>query len=261
MRARLIVFALALLIAGNHVAAQQPARQPATSQRPGAAATKAPGGAGGGAGLTQQQKVSYSFGLDIGRTLKMQEVEVDTQALVRGLQDGLTGAAPLLTDEQIQQVMQEFQQEMQSKMADRAKVLGAKNLQEGQQFLAQNKQKAGVIELPSGLQYKVLKQGTGQKPKATDYVQAHYRGTLLDGTEFDSSYQRGEPAKFALNSVIEGWKEALQLMPVGSKWQLYVPAELAYGSQSPSPLIGPNALLIFEVELLDIPQGEELPVR
>lgn len=212
--------------------------------------------------MSQKQKVSYSFGLDIGRTLKMQEVELDTQALMRGLQDGVTGANPLLSDEQIQQVMQEFQREMEAKFTERSKTVGEQNQREGQQFLAQNKQKEGIVALPSGLQYKVLKQGNGAKPKRSDYVKAHYRGTLLDGTEFDSSYKRGEPATFAVDGVIEGWQEALQLMPVGSKWQLYVPSELAYGQQSPSPLIGPNALLVFEVELLGIQQpGEELPGR
>jgi FKBP-type peptidyl-prolyl cis-trans isomerase len=201
---------------------------------------------------TQQQKVSYSLGLDIGRTLRMQQIEADPDIIVRGIQDGLSGAQPLLTDEQIQQVMQRLQQEVVARETEKAKALGAKNQQEGERFLAENKKRQGVVTLPSGLQYRVLKMGSGKRPKATDMVTTHYRGTLLDGSEFDSSYKRGEPASFQLNQVIPAWTEALQLMPVGSKWELYVPAQLAYGERGAGTDIGPNATLIFEVELLGI---------
>lgn len=254
----LYVAAAAVALFATTASAQQPGRQPAAGQSPGAPAGKAPAG---GALKDQKQKVSYCFGLDIGRTLKMQAVDIDPQVLVKGLQDGLSGAAALLTDEQIQQVMQQFQQEMEARSAEKSKTMSVANKQQETQFLAANKAKQGIVALPSGLQYKVLKKGTGPTPKKSDLVQAHYRGTLLDGTVFDSSYDRGEAATFPVDGVIDGWKEALQLMPVGSKWQLFVPSELAYGERSPSPRIGPNAMLIFEVELLGIQPAEELPTQ
>ncbi len=262
-----LVLALGAIV--SLVQAQPAARQAAPGKAAPATKVAAPRAAvpqaqpaEGGALKDPKQKLSYAFGLDIGRTLKMQDVDVDFQVLARGLKDGLTDAAPLLNDEQLQQVMQEFQQQMIARENERVKTLGSKNSAAADQFVADNKTKQGVVTLPSGLQYKVIKQGTGQKPKRSDYVKAHYRGTLLDGTEFDSSYKRGEPSSFAVDGVIEGWKEALQLMPVGSKWQLFVPANLAYGPRSPSPLIEPNSLLVFEVELLGIEQpGEELPVK
>lgn len=207
---------------------------------------------------TQKDKVSYSIGLDIGRNLKDQSIEIDPKLLSQGIQDAISGKH-LLTDEEIQKVMSTFREEMQAKAAAQAKVVGDKNLKEGDTFLAENKKKKGVVTLPSGLQYKILTAGTGKKPKATDTVTTNYKGTLIDGTEFDSSYKRGEPASFPVQGVIPGWTEALQLMPVGSKWQLVVPPSLAYGPRGAGQAIGPNATLIFEVELLSIQETGKKP--
>lgn len=205
-------------------------------------------------------QISYSLGLDIGRTLRMQQIDIDPKVIMRGIDDGLSGAKPLLSDEQIQQVMQSLQQELVAREAEKAKNVGARNVAEGEKFLAENKKRQGVVTLPSGLQYKIIKTGKGQRPKSTDVVTTHYRGTLLDGTEFDSSYKRGEPTTFQLNQVIPGWTEALQLMPVGSKWELYVPAALGYGERGAGSEIGPNQTLVFEVELLSIGNpGTSLP--
>ena len=161
-------------------------------------------------------------------------------------------AKTLLSDKEAQEVMMTFQKEQMAKLNENARKLGEKNKKEGETFLAENKKKPGVVTLPSGLQYKILKEGTGRNPKATDTVVTHYRGTLLDGKEFDSSYKRGEPATFPLNGVIRGWTEALQLMKPGAKWQLFIPPQLAYGERGAGQDIGPNATLIFEVELIAI---------
>lgn len=194
----------------------------------------------------QKAKISYAIGLSIGNNFKQESIEVDHTVLMRGIQDAMSGAKALLTDEECNQVMMQFQQENANRRAD-------KNMKDGQSFLAENKTKEGVFTLPSGLQYKVIKAGTGKTPTATDTVTTHYRGTLIDGTEFDSSYKRGKPASFPVNRVIAGWTEALQLMQVGAKWQLFIPSELAYGSHgAPGGRIGPNATLIFDIELLGI---------
>ncbi|HZR46363.1 MAG TPA: FKBP-type peptidyl-prolyl cis-trans isomerase [Candidatus Manganitrophaceae bacterium] len=205
---------------------------------------------------TQKDKVSYSIGLDIGKNLKNQGVEIDPNLLAKGIQDAVSGGKPMLTEEEVQGVMTQFSQEMQSKMAAKSKAVAEKNQKEGEAFLAENKKKKDVVTLPSGLEYKILKAGNGKKPKATDTVTTNYKGTLIDGTEFDSSYKRGQPASFPVTGVIPGWTEALQLMPVGSKWQLFVPPNLAYGPRGAGPQIGPNATLIFEVELLSIDEGK-----
>jgi len=177
--------------------------------------------------------------------------QVDEQAKV--LADVYrTGGKTALTEDQARATLMEVQTEMRKKQQEQMQVAGAASKKEGEAFLAANKSKDGVVTLPSGLQYKILTQGTGPKPTASDSVVCNYRGTLINGTEFDSSYKRGEPATFPVTGVIKGWTEALQLMPVGSKWQLFVPSDLAYGERSPSPEIGPNSTLIFEVELLSI---------
>lgn len=208
---------------------------------------------------TQKDKVSYSIGLDIGGNLKNQSIEIDPKLLAQGIQDAVSGGKRLLTEEEVKGVMMAFQQEMQAKAATKAKEAGDKNLKEGSTFMAENKKKKGVTTLPSGLQYKIITAGTGKKPKATDTVTTHYRGTLIDGTEFDSSIKRGEPASFPVSGVIPGWTEALQLMPVGSKWQLVVPPDLAYGPRGAGQQIGPNATLVFEVELLSIQEEGKTP--
>ncbi|MEW6323862.1 MAG: FKBP-type peptidyl-prolyl cis-trans isomerase [Nitrospirota bacterium] len=204
----------------------------------------------------KKHDVSYSIGMDIGATLKRQSLELDPDAVAAGLKDALTGAKTKLTAEQAREILTTFQEELRAKAEERAAQLAEKNKKEGEAFLAENKKKAGVKTLPSGLQYKVLTEGKGKLPKATDTVTAHYRGTLIDGTEFDSSYQRGEPATFPVTGLIAGWTEALQLMKVGSKWQLFIPSDLAYGPRTASQLIGPNATLIFEVELLSVQEGD-----
>jgi len=207
---------------------------------------------------SQQDKLSYSFGQNIGNSLKQQKIELNLDLLMKGIQDAIADKKSLLTPEEMANVLKEFQKERFAKLAEERKALAETNLKEGETFLTANKAKEGVVTLPSGLQYKVVTQGTGKTPKATDQVTTHYRGTLIDGTEFDSSYKRGKPASFAVNQVIPGWTEALQLMKEGDKWQLVVPAKLGYGDRGvPGGKIGPNATLIFDIELISVNPVEE----
>lgn len=201
---------------------------------------------------TDKEKLSYVLGSDLGRRMKAGSIDVDPQILARGISDVLTGSKPAMTDEEMRATMMEFQKSMQQKQAAAVKDLGDKNKKQGEEFLAQNKSKEGVVTLPDGLQYKVLKAGDGPKPTTADKVKCNYRGTLINGKEFDSSYKRNEPVTFPVNGVIKGWVEALQLMPVGSKWQLFIPPDLAYGERGQGSDIEPNSTLIFEVELLSI---------
>jgi len=201
---------------------------------------------------TQKDKFSYALGMKMGANLKKQSVPIDPAILARGLKDGMAGGKTLLTDEEAQAAITDVQNEMRKKQQEKMQQAGDANKKEGETFLAGNKGKEGVVTLPSGLQYKILKEGTGAKPTANDSVVCNYRGTLISGTEFDSSYKRGQPATFTVGGVIKGWTEALQLMPVGSKWQLFIPPSLAYGERGAGADIGPDATLIFEVELLSI---------
>ena len=229
--------------------AQQPAQPPAdTATKKAAAAPKA----AAGPLKSQKDKVSYSIGLDIGKNFKNQGIEVDTQLLARGMKDALAGGKTLLTEEEVRQVMTQFQGEMRAAHAKRQQAVGDKNAKDGAAFLEQNKTKEGVKTTASGLQYKVVKEGTGATPTPEDTVTAHYRGTLLDGSEFDSSYKRGEPANFPVSGVIPGWTEVLQLMKVGGKVIAWIPGNLAYGDRGAGNSIGPNATLTFEIELIDI---------
>ncbi len=212
-----------------------------------------------GALKNQKDRLSYVIGMDIGTNLKNQSVEINPDLLLKGLKDGLSGNKPLMSDQEIKETIAEFQKEMQAKQEEMAKKMGEKNKKEGEAFLAENRKKEGVVTLASGLQYKVLKKGSGKKPKLTDTVTTHYKGTLIDGTEFDSSYRRGQPATFPVNGVITGWTEALQLMEEGAKWQLFIPPQLAYGERGAGPRIGPNATLIFEVELISIQEKKVTP--
>jgi FKBP-type peptidyl-prolyl cis-trans isomerase FklB len=207
---------------------------------------------------TQKDKASYAIGMNIGKSMHKDSVDVDPNILLRGLKDGLSGAKPLLTDDEAKAAMTALQLDLRKKQEEKMQVLGDANRKAGEAFLAENKTKDGVVTLPSGLQYKILTEGTGPKPTATDTVVCNYKGTLLDSTEFDSSYKRGQPATFPVSGVIKGWTEALQLMPVGSKWELFIPSELAYGARGgPGGGIGPNATLVFEVELMSIqPKAE-----
>ena len=201
---------------------------------------------------TQKDKASYAIGLNIGRSMHKGSVDIDPNILLRGLKDGLAGAKPLLTDDEAKATMTAFEADLRKKQEAKNLALAEANKTQGAAFLAENKTKEGVVTLPSGLQYKILTEGTGPKPTSTDIVVCNYKGTLLDNTEFDSSYKRGRPATFQVGQVIKGWTEALQLMPVGSKWQLFIPSDLAYGQRGAGTDIGPNATLIFEVELLSI---------
>jgi FKBP-type peptidyl-prolyl cis-trans isomerase FklB len=199
-----------------------------------------------------KEKLSYSIGMDIGGNLKKQSVEVDPDLLAKGVKDSYGGGKTLLTEDEARLAITTFQKTLMAKKAETMRILAEKNKADGEKFLAENARKEGVKTLPSGLQYKELAPGTGKSPKTTDTVMTNYKGTLIDGTEFDSSYKRGEPATFPVSGVIPGWTEALQLMKEGAKWQLFVPANLAYGEQGAGREIGPNATLIFEVELISI---------
>jgi len=201
---------------------------------------------------SQKDKASYTIGIQMGMQLSQQKEDIDMNSVIQGFTDAFSGNKPQLSMEDMQKAMQTFQQEIQAKQQAKMKAIGDKNAKEGAAFLAENKKKDGVKTLKSGLQYKVLKEGKGASPKATDTVVTHYVGTTIDGHVFDSSYKRGEPATFPVSGVIKGWTEALQKMKVGSKWKLFIPAELAYGEHGAGQAIGPNAVLIFEIELLEI---------
>lgn len=228
MRSALAILASVLLLAGQIWAAEE------TSLK------------------TKKDKVSYVIGVNVGKGMQQQSIDIDPDIFAKGLKDAMTGAKTAMTDEEMRQILTAFQKEMAEKQAEKMKVVAEKNKKEGEAFLAANKKKKGVKTLPSGLQYKVIKEGTGEMPKLTDTVTTNYRGTLIDGTEFDSSYKRGQPAKFPVKGVIAGWTEALQLMKVGSTWQLFIPSSLAYGERGAGNIIGPNATLIFDIELISI---------
>jgi FKBP-type peptidyl-prolyl cis-trans isomerase FklB len=196
----------------------------------------------------EKQKFSYAVGIQVGQNLKRQNLDYDATALSQGIQDALAGTTPKLSDAQMRAAMEA----VQKKELEKREAAAKKNLAAGHAFLAENKKKAGVVTRESGLQYKVVKDGKGKQPKATDTVQVHYRGTLLNGTEFDSSYQRGEPATFPVNGVIQGWQEVLPLMREGAKWQVWIPSDLAYGARGAGGAIGPNETLVFEIELLAV---------
>ncbi|HLA28064.1 MAG TPA: FKBP-type peptidyl-prolyl cis-trans isomerase [Syntrophales bacterium] len=199
-------------------------------------------------------RVSYALGLDIGSDLNQQSIEVNTDILMKGIKDALSGGKRLLSDDEIRETMATFTKELVEKEAEDRRKLVDRNKKDGMAFLAENKKKEGVKTLASGLQYKVISEGNGKSPKATDTVTLNYRGTLINGYEFDSSYRRGVPSTLLVNGAISGWTEALQLMKVGAKWQLFIPSNLAYGEEGTGNMIGPNASLIFEVELISIKQ-------
>jgi FKBP-type peptidyl-prolyl cis-trans isomerase FklB len=200
---------------------------------------------------TEKDKQSYAIGLNVGQSLHRDGIVVDPKIVVRGIEDAMAGGKVLLTDDQIKTVMTDLKNQVQQEQAAKRLAAAETNKKDGTAFLAANATKPGVVTLPSGLQYKILTAGTGPKPTADDKVVCNYRGTLLNNTEFDSSYKSGQPSTFPVTGVIKGWTEALQLMPVGSKWQLFIPADLAYGERGRGP-IEPNAVLVFELELLSI---------
>ncbi len=234
------------LCVGIAVAARAENESPKKEEAP----VKAKEGAGELKSL--QERASYAIGFSFGSNLRRQQAEIDVKTFAKGLADALGKKESLLTQKDMQDALMEFQQELQAKMINKQKEQAAKNMKEGTAFLEKNGKRKEVTTLKSGLQYEVLKEGEGKTPTAKDTVTTHYHGTLIDGTVFDSSVERKEPASFPVNGVIKGWTEALQLMKVGSKWKLYVPADLAYGKRGSPPDIGPDAVLIFEVELLGI---------
>jgi FKBP-type peptidyl-prolyl cis-trans isomerase FkpA len=204
---------------------------------------------------TEKDKVSYAIGMNMGQSLKSIpdfQKELDIAQLIKGLQETIAGGATAMKPEDVQTTLQAFSEKMRTKQEAVTKAEGAKNLADGEKFLAENKKKPGVKSTASGIQYQVLTQGKGKIPTATNQVKVHYRGTLINGTEFDSSYKRNEPAVFPLNGVIAGWTEGLQLMPAGSKYKFWIPGSLAYGERGSPPTIGANATLIFEVELIEV---------
>jgi FKBP-type peptidyl-prolyl cis-trans isomerase len=242
--------------ASTPAATTQSAPAATTPKTPAKKTTAAPAQAGT-ALTTRKQKFSYALGMNIGtgysQGLKKQSIEVDWNLIAQGMKDAAAGTKTKLTEEEAKAVLNEVQSEVQKEQQAKTKEMADKNKSEGEAYLAANKSKEGVVTLPSGLQYNILTEGKGPKPTATDSVVCNYRGTLINGTEFDSSYKRKEPATFGVSQVIKGWTEALQLMPVGSKWQLVIPSNLAYGERGePRGGIEPNATLIFEVELLSI---------
>ncbi len=255
------------MLAGDGYAQQTPATSTPTAKTPAAPAATTPkapvkttGTAAKSAAVgplaTRKEKFSYALGMDIGKqvagNLKKQSMEVDWNLVSQGLKDATSGGKTRLTEDEAKAVLNEVQNEVHKEQQEKAQKAAATNKTEGEAFLAANKTKEGVVTLPSGLQYKVLTAGTGPKPTASDQVVCNYRGTLINGKEFDSSYKRGQPATFGVGQVIKGWTEALQLMPVGSKWQLFIPSNLAYGERGAGAEIGPNSTLVFEVELLSI---------
>ncbi len=202
---------------------------------------------------SEKDKINYGIGVGVARNFQRQGINVDLDLVIKGMKDVLAGAKLAMTEEDLDKTMTAFQTEAQRRFQEKAKAIAEKNKKEGETFLAENAKKEGVVALPSGLQYKILKQGEGKKPVSQDSVECHYRGTLIDGTEFDSSYKRGTPLVVKVDGgIIQGWSEALKLMPLGSKWQLFIPSKLAYGERGAGNQIEPNATLIFEVEPLAI---------
>ncbi len=201
---------------------------------------------------TIEQQASYSYGIDIIQNLKRQGIELELDAFIQGMKDGHSGAEPALSAQQMQQAKSQYQIKARERLLAENERVAKENKEKGEAFLAANKNKPGVVTTQSGLQYKIIQPGSGKTPGPTDTVVTHYRGTLIDGREFDSSYKRNKPATFPVNGVIKGWTEALQLMKEGAKWELYIPSELAYGKSRRSELIQPNSTLVFEIELLEV---------
>src|SRR6266404_2478660 len=275
-----LLLAAGMMLAGDGYAQQTPAAStpaattpaaPAATTPKAATTSKAPAAKKTGTAAksaaaavplkTRKEKFSYALGMNIGtgysQGLKKQSVDVDWNLIAQGMKDAAAGSKTRLTQDEAKAVLNEVQTEIQKQQQDKTQQAAAANKTEGEAFLAANKSKDGVVTLPSGLQYKILTAGAGPKPTTSDSVKCNYRGTLIDGKEFDSSYKRGQPATFEVGQVIKGWTEALQLMPVGSKWQIFVPSSLGYGERGAGAEIGPNATLIFEVELLSIEEKKK----
>jgi FKBP-type peptidyl-prolyl cis-trans isomerase FklB len=241
---RLLALATLAILLGNETYAQKPGNKksskPATIAKP----VQKP--------ESKKDKLSYSIGFNIAKQFKSQNIEINPDLFADAVKTVFAGLPTAMTEEEVMSTLQSFEKEMQSKMQGDAQAAAGPNKEAGRTFLAENKKKPTVVELPSGLQYEIIKDGTGESPKATSTVTTHYTGTLIDGTVFDSSVERGQPASFPVNGVIKGWTEALQLMKPGSKWKLFIPSDLAYGDAGSPPKISPGATLIFEVELISV---------
>jgi FKBP-type peptidyl-prolyl cis-trans isomerase len=247
--------ASSILLSYGQTKTTPPAAKPATKKPATTGAAKTTGTKASTPPLelkTEKDKVSYAIGADLGTKIKTSSIDIDPAILTQALKDTVGGGKLLMTEDEIHTTLAGLSKILQAKQAAATKEIGEKNKKEGEAFLTANKAKEGVVTLASGLQYKILKTGDGPKPAASDTVVCNYRGTLIDGKEFDSSYKRGQPATFPVSGVIKGWTEALQLMQVGSKWQLFIPADLAYGDRQASADITPGSTLIFEVDLLSI---------
>jgi FKBP-type peptidyl-prolyl cis-trans isomerase len=265
-RMGMAVLALGLMACGVR-AQQAPAKAPATppAKAPASAPGQAPAAKTPAAQApaspfkTQKEKLSYAIGMEMGKGVKAQGIDVDATILVQGLNDAISGGKPQMSEEELRQVITALQQEIRQKQMQAQQAAATENKTKGDAFLAENGKKDGVVVLPDGLQYKILTAGQGKKPVETDTVLCNYKGTFLDGTEFDSSAQAGKPVPFEVKNVIPGFREVLQLMPVGSKWQVYIPSSLAYGERGAGGVIGPNATLIFEIEVVSIQEAGPIP--
>src|SRR5271169_6255776 len=260
-RMGMAILALGLLAFGVR-AQQAPAKAPAAPPAKAPAAAPAPAAQApvpAPTFKTQKEKASYAIGMEMGKGVKSQGIDVDPSIVLQGLKDALSDAKPQMSEEELRQVITALQQEVRQKQMQMQEAAAAENKTKGDAFLTENSKKDGVVVLPDGLQYKILTTGQGKKPAETDTVLCNYKGTFLDGTEFDSSARAGKPVPFEVRNVIAGFKEVLQLMPVGSKWQVFVPSSLAYGERGAGGVIGPNAALIFEIELVSIQETPPAP--
>jgi len=261
-RMGMAVLALGLMACGVR-AQQAPAKAPAAppAKAPATApAAKTPAAAAPAAAFkTKKEKVSYAIGMEMGKGVKVQGIDVDPGILAQGLKDALTDAKPQMSDDELKQVISSLQQEMRQKQMQMQETAAAENKMKGEAYLVANAKKDGVVVLPDGLQYKIVTAGDGKKPAETDTVMCNYKGTFIDGSEFDSSTQAGKPVPFEVKNVIPGFKEVLQLMPVGSKWQVFIPSSLAYGERGAGNVIGPNSTLVFEIELVSIQSDSPTP--
>lgn len=243
---RIKFIAIALLAVSQFVVAQKPTakKKKGSVAKPAVSTAKTP--------ESKVDKLSYAIGINFAKQFQSQNIEINPDMMFQAIKAVYSGGTPMMNEQQVMETLQNFEKEMQEKMQGESKKAAQGNKEKGKAWLAENKKRPGVVELPSGLQYEVIKEGTGESPKATSTVTTHYTGTLIDGTVFDSSVERGQPAQFPVNGVIKGWTEALQLMKPGSKLKLYIPSDLAYGDGGSPPKIGPGETLIFEVELISV---------